>query len=158
MGVRIEGFDGMMRYLQKGSQKIVDSFLNDLKNLGERAVTDIRERSQEEGFRDSTGNLRSSIGFVVVKDGVIVASGGFERVDGPNRSSTSVDGSQEGRSFANTLAGNYTKGYALIVVAGMDYAAYMQEVEDKDILASGEIFLEKEVKKLVAAYNRKYGK
>lgn len=40
----------------------------------------------------------------------------------------------------------------------MDYAAFLQDVEDKDVLASGEIFLNKEVKRLTAEYNRKYGK
>lgn len=158
MGVRIEGYDGMMRYLERGVQKIVDRFVDDLAALGEKAVTDIREKSQAEGFRDSTGNLRSSIGFIVVKDGKILRQGGFERVDGPQRATTSVDGSQVGLSYAERLAKNYPKGYALIVVAGMDYAAFLQDVENKDVLASGELFLNKEVRKLAAEYNRKYGK
>lgn len=158
MGVRIEGYDGMMRYLERGTQRIVEAYLKDLAALGDKAVADIREKSQEEGFRDSTGNLRSSIGYIVVKDGRILLRGGFERVDGPRRAETSVDGSQEGLNYAERLARNYPKGYALIVVAGMDYAAFLQDVEDKDVLASGEIFLNKEVKRLTAEYNRKYGK
>ena len=158
MGVRIEGYSGMMRYLERGAQRIVDEFQNDLQNLGKDSIVYILNNLQEIGIANRTGNLRSSIGFVVVKDGRIISRGGFERVDGPDRAKTSVDGSQVGQELAESLARNYPKGYALIVVVGMEYAVLLQSVENKDILASGEIYLKKELKKLVAEYNRKYGK
>ena len=158
MGVRIEGYDGMMRYLRKGVQRIVDDFQNDLLDLGKRSYVYVLNNLKAIGIQDRTGNLRSSIGFVFVKDGKIVGRGGFDRVDGPQRSKTTVDGSKEGQELAENLAKDYPKGYALIVVVGMQYAVYLQSVEDKDILASGESYLKKELKKLIAEYNRKYGK
>lgn len=158
MGVRIEGFDGMMRHLKNGARKIVDKYLQDLSGLGDRAITFIREKSREEGIEDRSGNYRSSIGYVVVRDGQIAAKGGFDRVDGPERAKSTVDGSQEGEEYAKRLAKNYPKGYALIVVVGVENAAYLQSIENKDVLASGEIFLNKELNGLVAEYKRKYGK
>ena len=98
--------------------------------------------------------MRSSIGYVIVHDGDIIHQGGFERVDGPDRPKSNEDGSQVGLTFAESLVRNYPTGYALIVVAGMEYASLVEKLENKDVLASGEIFVRKEVKKLVEEYNK----
>ena len=148
----------MMRWLRKGAQRIVDDFQRDLEHLGDDSLVFILQALQEQGIQNRTGNLRSSIGYVVTKDGKVVSRGGFDRVDGPERAKATFDGSEQGLSFAESLAKNYPKGYALIVVVGVEYAVYLQAVMDKDIIASGEAHLKKELKRLVAEYNRKYGK
>lgn len=157
MGVKIQGFDDMMAKLNSKAQRIVERYLEELDKLGYDANGYIRNRTAEESWMDQSGNLRSSIGYIVVHDGEIRKSGGFERVNGPKRDKSSADGSAEGRSYAERLAANYPTGYALIVVAGMEYAAYVEAKANKDVLAGGEIFLKKEVRKLVRRLSQKYG-
>lgn len=143
--------------LNSRAQRIVELYLQRLDELGLRSVRYIRDRTASESWIDQSGNLRSSIGYIVVRDGEIRESGGFERVDGPRRGESSADGSREGRSFAERLAAGYPTGYALIVVAGMEYAAYVEAMENKDVLAGGEIFLKKEIRKLTKRFSQKYG-
>lgn len=157
MGVKIQGFNEMMATLNARAQRIVERYLEELDKLGYDANRYIRDRTAEESWKDRSGNLRSSIGYIVVRDGEICKSGGFERVEGPKRDKSSEDGSAEGRSYAERLAANYPTGYALIVVAGMEYAAYVEAKANKDVLAGGEIFLKKEVRKLVRRFSQKYG-
>lgn len=158
MGVKIQGFDKLMPALQAKADRLVKAFLDDLDYLGLKAVAYIRNRTANDSWMDQTGNLRSSIGYVIVHDGAVTGRGGFERVDGPKRGTTEMDGTVEGKNYAEELAKNYPTGYALIVVAGMEYAAYVERMESKDVLASGEIFLKKEIKKLVNDYRKTYGK
>ena len=157
MGVKIQGFNEMMATLNARAQRMVERYLEELDKLGYDANGYIRNRTAEESWKDGSGNLRSSIGYIVVRDGEICKSGGFERVNGPKRDKSSEDGSAEGRSYAERLAANYPTGYALIVVAGMEYAAYVEAKANKDVLAGGEIFLKKEVRKLVRRLSQKYG-
>lgn len=158
MGVRIQGFDGMMASLNAKGQRIVELFLAELDYLGLRAVRYIRGRTAEESWMDQTGNLRSSIGYIVVRDGEIRERGGFETVGGPRRGTAPADGSREGMGYAERLAADYPSGYALIVVAGMEYAAYVEAMDNKDVLAGGEIFLKREVRKLADRFTQRYGR
>ena len=156
MGVTIQGIDKLAPALQQKADRIVKAFLDDLDILGLKAVEYIRNRSAQESWMDQTGNLRSSIGYVVVRDGNIAIQGGFQQVSGPKRGESDKNGSKEGLSYAEELASRYSKGYALIVVAGMEYAAYVEAHDNKDVLASGRKFLKKEVKRLVRDYKKAY--
>lgn len=69
-------------------------------------------------FNDQTGNLRSSIGYIVVYDGKIVKED-FNHGGGPI-------GKAEGKQFAEYQAALNPKGWALITVAGMEYAAFVE--------------------------------
>lgn len=76
------------------------------------------------GYIDWTANLRSSIGYIVVMDGQVVSKSEFQPLQG--KKGTGTMGSQEGQAYADRLASSYPQGVALIVVAGMNYAAYVQ--------------------------------
>jgi hypothetical protein len=154
MGVSVSGLDDVARYIDNEAKRMIDVFLDDLDYVGLQVVKYIRNRSAEESWMDQTGNLRSSIGYVVVRNGVIVKKGGFEKVDGPKREEAKEDGSNIGEGFAERLAERYTKGYALIIVAGMEYASYVEDMDSKDVLKSGELEAERLVTKLVDDYNK----
>lgn len=111
--------------------------------LGEKCVIEARDRSPEASWIDQSGNLRSSIGYVVVYNGRIVNTSGFTPVKG------GADGAAEGRSLAEKLAKNYKRGYALIVVAGMNYAAYVEALENKVVLTSAELLAKREMPSMV---------
>ena len=104
-----------------------------LANLGNECVTEARDRSQEESWFNQTGNLRSSVGYVVVAHGEIVKTSGFETV------LSGSEGSKTGKELAVRLAKNYSSGYVLIVVAGMHYAEYVEAKDSKSVLASAEL-------------------
>lgn len=86
-------------------------------------------------YIDWTANLRSSIGYVVVMDGQIVGMSDFSKVKGLD--SDGGEGSKKGKEYARSLASRFPQGAALIVVAGMDYASYVQR-KGYDVLVSAE--------------------
>ena len=123
--------------------RIEEVVIRNLRRLGEQCVIHARNRTGEESWYDQTGNLRSSIGYVVGKDGEVIASGGFAQV--LNGSEGSFEGKQYAMELANALSGKYF----LIVVAGMKYASYVEEMDNKDVLASSSLFAEEELPKMV---------
>jgi len=150
MGVRVDGLDACKRFLEERAARYERAVVDDLNYLGMKAVRFIRNRDSASSWIDRTGNLRSSIGYIVVLDGVVIGASDFSAVTGPEGAGS--EGAGEGRRYAEKLASKFRKGYALIVVAGMNYAAYVEKMDNKDVLASGELFLKNEV----ASLKRKY--
>lgn len=93
-------------------------------------------------YKDRTGNLRSSLGAIVLVDGQVVSSNGFEVVlDG-------FEGAKQGREYANELAGQFPEGVVLIVVAGKNYAAHVAK-KGYDVLQSAELLADKLVPEML---------
>lgn len=131
--------------LIKAESKRVDELtIQALAELGDECVTEVRSRSQEESWFNQTGNLRSSVGYVVVAHGKIVKRSGFETI------MNGSEGSRAGKKLAEELAKNYSSGYVLIVVAGMHYAEYVEAKESKSVLASAELLARTEVYNMIA--------
>lgn len=114
-----------------------------LSYLGELCVIEAKDRPQESSWFDQSGNLRSSIGYVIVHNGKIVKYSGFNQVK------QGIDGIKEGKDLATELAKQYVSGYALIVVAGMNYAEFVEAMDNKNVLASAELFARKELPKMM---------
>lgn len=110
--------------------------IESLTRVGEEAVKLAKMIPPERGFKDRTGNLRSSIGYVVFVDGKPVNVDFVAVKDGHA-------GVIEGQRLALQV-GSKTEGYALVVVAGMNYAVHV-ESKGRDVLTSAEKFAEKEV-------------
>ena len=72
-------------------------------------------------FKDDTGNLQSSIGYVIVKDKRIV----FKALRGIGKSQTS-EGKVAAERLAREIMINLPMGWALIGVAGMEYGLYVE--------------------------------
>jgi len=108
-----------------------------LEVLGERCVNIARETDT---YRDQTGNLRNSIGYVIVRRGAIIRSN-FESTAKPTKTGGVANGLAVGRKLAQDLVADHPTGYALIVVAGMDYAAKVEST-GKDVLTSSEQYAE----------------
>lgn len=135
MGVKVSG-DLDTRDMLKRVDK---ALLAEFNNVGLKCVRYARNRTAQESWIDQTGNLRSSIGYIVTKDGEVVSKSSFDKVLGPNADKANLDGSQEGESYALSLASEHADGYALVVVAGMDYASNVEALDNKDVLASAEV-------------------
>ncbi len=134
--------------LEKVRNRIIDTFMY----VGEQCVTEARDHP---GYTDQTANLRSSIGYAVVEDGRVVTRKGFEVIsgvrtdkNGKQHSYEGSHGSKEGEDFLERLIAKHPTGIALIVVAGMNYAEYV-ESKGRNVLTSAELLAERMVPQLL---------
>jgi len=105
-------------------QRIELAILLRLQRIGEQFVTDARLNGT---YKDRTHNLRSSIGYIVLKNGEQYSGGEFVQIK------TGVQGPIVGKSILTEAMLKFPKGYVLIVVAGMSYAAAV-ESKGRDVL------------------------
>lgn len=123
-------------------QKAVDRFCY----VGERCVVEARKAGE---YNDITGNLRSSIGYVVLFNGQSykysksrVYRGSATRNKRLSRKKGNK-GTEEGQAFLERLAGEfasrYPQGIVLIVAAGMEYAIYVEAIHNLNVLTSAEL-------------------
>ena len=122
------------RILYKSLEILKDEITKNLVKLGEECIAKIRDRSKEESWIDRTGNLRSSIGYAVYDYGIKQIESAFQIVRNGN------EGSSEGKKMISQLGNEYSNAYALVVVAGMNYASHVEALENKDVLASTELW------------------
>lgn len=122
-------------YIEHKRQAFVQAVLNRFELVGFEFVKMAREKTAAQGgFNDVTGNLRSSIGFAVVDHGNIVNENYEPSKGGQKR----TEGIQEAKNFIRTLTSDFESGYALIVVAGMGYAAAV-ESKGKDVITGSSL-------------------
>lgn len=129
------------RFIENHVKRVVDSVIYRLSYIGEKVVNQARD-TDKRTFKDQTGNLRSSIGYVIVSDGQIVKASDFRTVKGGSQ------GSATGRSYAERLAQQFPDGIVLIVVAGMNYATYVS-AKGLDVLDSAELLAQREIPKML---------
>lgn len=138
-----EAIDRMMQAVVHNLPIIGEKCVNHARNLPSLSRDDPRAKfPHQPNYIDDTGNLRSSIGYVLIIDGQIVAESSFEAVKNGKQ------GSDEGKTFAESLVSNYPDGIALVVVAGMHYAEYVA-AKGYDVLDSAELLGEQLVSKLM---------
>jgi len=142
MGVKAT-FDpnSIAAYIQSKVDKIDQQILTRLKYLGEELVNHARSHGTYTNF---TGNLRNSIGYVIAKDGKLV----FQNFQVTVRGS-GTKGTKQAQEFANKLLVEFPRGYALIVVAGMNYAAKV-ESRGRNVLDSAEQLSKTEMPRMIA--------
>ena len=120
-------------------ERVTSALIYNLCAVGEQVLNQARSTNS---YKDQTGNLRSSIGYVVAVDGEVVQSSSFEVVkDG-------AGGSRDGKSYALALVKQFPKGIVLIVVAGMNYASYVS-AKGYDVLDSSEVLAERLVPEIL---------
>ena len=135
------------RGLQMTAAELRHSLIEQLAYIGEQAVKTARDAGQ---YQDRTGNLRSSIGYVVLQDGREVTVGAPEQFSG-----TDGDGSEgvaTSKAMLKKLQGQYPKGLVLAVCAGMNYAVYVEAVHHLDVLTSAELIARKLADDLLSAF------
>lgn len=104
------------RAVEQYAANIRRAIIYKMQYVGERCIIDARTSAN---FTDRTGNLRSSIGYVIVEDGKVVFKGGFEVVKQGN------DGAAQGQKFIRQVVAEFPRDIVLVVCAGMKYAAYV---------------------------------
>ncbi len=110
--------------------------------IGEECVRIARESGS---YNDITGNLRSSIGYVVLQDGKPVVNGASKQYSGTKGNGEAGPAAAE--ALLNQLQAKFPRGIVLIVCAGMNYAAYVENVRHKDVLTTAELLMESLIRK-----------
>ena len=137
-----------MRKLKAGLQAkmkdIIALLVKQLSFIGEECIRIARESGS---YNDITGNLRSSIGYVVLVDGKPVVTSQSKQYDGEKGNGEA--GPPAAEALLKTLQAKFPWGVVLIVCACMKYAAYVESVHHQDVLTSAELKAESLAKKLL---------
>lgn len=126
-------------YFRKAAEIVEEEAGNELAAFGAECEERIRNRSAEESWHDVSGNLRSSVGYVVAKEGKVWAMSAFNAVGGGTL------GSSKGRAMAGRLAASYTDMFILAVFAAMEYADEVERLDNRDVLASAILWARSEM-------------
>lgn len=115
-----------------GIRKRIDAAIDDVLDAVETAALEfVRNARMTNTYKDQTGNLRSSIGYIIYRDGAAVRRN-FEASPGEGTETGDV-GRAEAERYAETVQPGM--GISVVVVAGMDYAKYV-EAKGKDVITN----------------------
>lgn len=121
------------KFIEGEIENLKNALINKLCYIGEQALNNARISGS---YVDQTGNLRSSVGYVVAVDGEVVQMSSFDVIkEGGN-------GAKVGKDYALSIVQKFPRGIVLIVVAGMNYASYVS-AKGYDVLESSELLAEK---------------
>lgn len=132
------------KYVADVQENAIQAAISALDYVGLECVKEARTMRK---YTDQTGNLRSSTGYAVVYNGRIVKQSNFEKVK-----QESTEGAATGKKLVQQLASSHADGLVLVLVAGMDYAVYV-EARGYNVLNSAEDL----AKRLVPEMLRKAG-
>ena len=180
MGIRMTSkLDEIHKILMKEAERVERLTIRALSYLGEQCVIRVRDRGGDKSWYDQSGNLRSSVGYVIAHNGNIVSRYGFDSSmgkaahtkqveyvtkDGKKVSFTArvkaggQEGAKTGKDLAEELARRYSNDYVLVIVAGMNYAEYVEAMDNKDVLASTELWSIDQVPKMLEKLKRQIAK
>ncbi|MCM1166756.1 MAG: hypothetical protein NC401_12190 [Ruminococcus sp.] len=142
--------------LKTSVEDAVANVIKRLQYIGEKCIEIARENGD---YNDITGNLRSSIGYVVLHDGVVVTQSvtrptsvapgeravkrtrkdGTEYIAKQKIGGDGAQGTKAANELLSRLQSKYPRGCVLIVCAGMEYAAYVENVHGKRVLVDAEL-------------------
>ena len=138
--------------LMREAERVARLTIRALSNHGEQCVTKIRDRAGDKSWYDQTGNLRSSVGYVIAHNKNIIQYSGF------NQGKQGSEGVKTGKDLAEKLAKRYSNNYVLIVVAGMNYAEFVEAMDNKDVLSSTELWVKEQVPLMLEKLKRQIAK
>lgn len=163
MGIRLTNVEQVERYVKNYEKRQHEVMRNRLHRVGLNFVTEARSKADSDewkealkgvqrsafggykvqidqdtpSFQDQTAVLRSSIGYIITYNGFPIDM---------NFQGKNAEGISEAKKFANELVGG-TVGYALICVAGANYAYYV-EAKGYDVITGSSITAEQTLKKM----------
>lgn len=131
--------------IRQRNQQFVDAVLLTIEKVLQRSIIEVVKTAKNtDTYTDRTNNLRSSIGYVLYKDGQKV-SALFEKA-GDGGEGNGSEGTQKGLAYAESVAKSFSSGYVVVLVAGMDYAAYV-EAKGFDVITGASLDLDPAIKR-----------
>src|SRR5690606_28032911 len=102
-------------------KEIENQTIKHLSKILHKAIELVRTKMLNTAYQDHTGNLNSSTGFIIYKDGKVVHKDFRESDIGTDK----VSGLKEGLNIAlNEL--RESKGWGVVLVSGMEYASWVE--------------------------------
>lgn len=130
--------------LNLGRGKLIDLLVENMSYIGEAAVKIAREQGD---YNDITGNLRSSIGYIVLSSGKVKKYGA--PIQKAGKSGDGSVGVKTGNELLKKLQTEYPYGVVLVLCAGMEYAALVENVRHKHVLIDAELEAQRLIDKLL---------
>lgn len=134
--IKLQNLAQLQKYIKEQSTDIENATIYAMEYLVDELVTHAKTHP---GYNDITGNLKSSIVGVVLKEGVIIK--------------TKAEGTQTGietsTNYINSLIGSYSKGLVILVAAGMQYASYVENYRNKNVLRESEFEMNKKLPEML---------
>ena len=153
MGIRMTTkLDEIHKLLMKEANRVERLTIRALSYLGEQCVSRVRNRGGNKSWYDQSGNLRSSVGYVIAYNGSIIQYSDFNQIK------QGSEGVTVGKKLAEELVKRYSSDYVLVIVAGMNYAEYVERKDNKDVLASTELWAIDQVPKMLEKLKRQIAK
>lgn len=144
----------VQKMLKKRMEALHQLIVNELIYVGEAFVKNARDNDWTgKTYKNWTGNLRSSIGYTILYNGNPISENfeqskvGTDKVTGVNRA----------KGLINSIKAKYQKGYVLIVVAGMEYAAKVESY-NKDVLTGSSLKAKKDLKRAIDSIKSRVNK
>lgn len=158
--------------MKKTVDETINAVIVQLQYIGEECVKIARERGD---YNDITGNLRSSIGYIVLYNGSVVTQSitnptnvapGVRAVKRTRKDGTEYiakqkiggdghEGNRQAQQLLSRLKSDYPRGCVLIVCAGMEYAAYVENVHGKRVLVDAKLQAETLADKLFGKHSKR---
>lgn len=135
----------LIKQVTDKQKRVDDAIYMRLRRIGLQFVRDARIKAD---FTDRTGNLRSSIGFIITRNGRVMVQD-FETA---KRGTDKATGVAKGLMVAKEESLAY--GWVLIVVAGMEYAAAV-ESKGYDVITGSSIEAKASLKQAIAELEQK---
>lgn len=134
------------RELDKSAEDFVKQACSAFFNLGKKAVDIV---VADGNYVNRTGVLRSSIGCGVFYNGIQVSEYGFFTTFGPE------SGASLGRKLLYSIGKqNVVRNQVkLVVVAGADYASFVESKENYRVLVTGVDFIESNLQSILRGLN-----
>lgn len=126
-------------------EKQEQAVLSRLQRIGELGLTYCR---QETSYKDRTGVLRSSLGYIIIKNGLQLYKGGFIQI------MAGGEGVAAGEKIAKEVTAKYPVGLVLIMVAGAAYAVHV-EATGRPVLTAGALVAKNALEKAMREISRK---
>lgn len=137
MAFRLKNKKKLERFLASQITRIEKVLIRELEIL----VAQLQNHAKRNaGYVDQTSNLKSSIGGVVLRNGIPIKFKGF---------SGSSEGSSTGLEFLNEVMAQHRNGYVILIVAGMNYASYVENFHDLNVLKKTELKMERDIPKII---------
>lgn len=133
--------DEIDRMIEEEIRKSEMDIIKKLSYIGESAISEARENGD---YMDQTGNLRSSVGYVILNNGKTV----LENIQRSDRGTDRSTGVQVAKNFIQEISEKYKNDFVLIVVAGMNYAVYVEAL-GRNVLSSSKLLAESLAKQLL---------
>lgn len=111
--------DDVERWFDHFQERANEKIFNLLSAAGEKFIEVARKSGS---YHDQTGNLRSSIGYIIAIDGEVVS----ENFELSQKGTDRITGENKAHRLAGVISLSYKGGFVLIGVAGMNYATAVE--------------------------------